>query len=55
MAAFTSRTKNNNNSDNEKNILNGIAPSAALPSPVTQLLERIKQLMTSKKKMGHWL
>ena len=37
MATFTSRTKKNNVSDNEKNTSNGNNPSATLPSPVAQL------------------
>jgi len=39
MAAFTSRTKNNNNSDNEKNILNGISSGASLHSAIAQLFK----------------
>jgi len=37
MTTFTSRTKKNNVSDNEKNTSNGNNPSATLPSPLAQL------------------
>ncbi len=52
MVTLTSRTKNNNNSDNKKNTSNGIAPSAALPSPVTQLFREDQSVDDFKQENG---
>ena len=52
MATFTSRSKKNNDSDNEKNTSNGIVPSATLPSPVAQLFSEDQSVDDFKQEDG---
>ena len=52
MATFTSRSKKNNDSDNEKKTSNGIVPSATLPSPVAQLFKDDQSVDDFKQEDG---